>query len=107
MLNTLDFLNVRETIYYNSLIMIFKIKNNFAPEYLKQKLYYTNYGGYYDWRSRENFRIDICKTNKRYRTLFYKGLSEYNGVPNEIKNVGRIQKFKEKLLDFVLSKRLS
>ena len=107
MLNTLDFLNARETIYYNSLIMIFKIKNNYAPEYLKQKLYYTNEGGYYDLRSRENFQIDICKINKRYRTLFYKGLSEYNGVPNEIKNVGRIQKFKEKLLEFVLSKRWS
>ena len=63
MLNTLDFLNVKETIYYNSLIMIFKIKNNYAPEYLKQKLCYTNEGGYYDLRSRENFQIDICKTN--------------------------------------------
>ena len=59
------------------------------------------------WEVGENFPIDICKTNKRYRKLFYKDLSEYNGVQKEIKNVGRIQKFKEKLLEFVLSKRLS
>ena len=52
-------------------------------------------------RSGENFKIDICKTNKKFKTLFYKGLSEYNKVPSEeIKNVTRIHEFKERLLEF-------
>ena len=69
MLNTLDFLNVKETIYYNSLVMIFKIRNNFAPEYLKEKLKYTNEGGYYELRGGENFKIDVCKTNRKFNLL--------------------------------------
>ena len=85
MLNTLNFLNVKETIYYNSLVMIFKIRNNFAPEYLKEKLKYINEGGYYDLRGGENFKINVCKTNRKFKTLFYSGLSEYNTVPREIK----------------------
>ena len=87
--------------------MIFKIRNKFAPEYLKEKLKYTNEGGYYDWRRGENFKIDVCKTNKKFKTLIYSGLSEYNKVPSEIKNVSGIREFKGRLLEFVISKRES
>ena len=62
-------------------------------------------GGCYDLRSGENFKIDICKINKTFKTLFYKGLSEYNEVSSEIKNITRIHEFKERLLEFVISKR--
>ena len=76
MLNTLNFFNVKR-LSIIILIMIFKVKNNFAPEYLKKKLKYTNVGGCYDLRNGEIFKIDIGKTNKKFKILFYKGLSEY------------------------------
>ena len=42
----------------------------------------------YDLRSGENFKIDIRKTNKKFKTSFYKGLLEYK-VPNEITRVSQ------------------
>ena len=84
--------------------MIFKIRNNLAPKYLLKKLKYINVGGCYDLKSGENFKIDVCRTNKKFNTLFYRGLSKYNKVPIEIKNATGILEFKKRLLKFVISK---
>jgi hypothetical protein len=44
------------------------------------------------------FKIDICRTNRKFNTLFYKGLSTFNILPWPIKECTNVNSFRKELI---------
>lgn len=104
MLKVLEILDVKEKIYFNRMILIFKIVNDLTPVYLKNRI--KKYDVNYNLRDTEKLYISKCKSNKRYKTLFYAGLSEYNKLPTEIKKiVNNVNQFKNALKKHIINNR--
>lgn len=59
MLDTLHFMNVKQRIVYNSLILVFKIKKSLMPSYLSDIVSLVAENHEYPVRSRDNFRLYV------------------------------------------------
>lgn len=106
MLNTLQWLSVSQRLYQISMTFLFKIMNNLLPNYLDQ--YLTIKSQIHDYRTRSSvncqFHLPKYKLSGSMKTLFYKGLKEYNELPNSIKASTSIYDFKTKLTEHIKSR---
>ena len=102
MLEVLHFMNVKQRILFRTLDMIFKIKNKMAPDYLRNKIKYVRDVHTYNTRNVNDFFIDTPQSKRLAKTLFYKGLTEFNQLPENIKQCNNYQKFKKQLSAYVL-----
>lgn len=101
MLEALMFMSVKQRIYYDSLILIFKIKNNLMPDYLKNEISFVSQHHNHNVRSKNNFRINFMKKSKSQRTIFFNGLNLFNKLPNDLKNEINLNRFKTLLVKYV------
>jgi hypothetical protein len=99
MLDTLKWQSMKQRIEFNTMIFIFKIVHNMAPENLCNNISYVRDSHQHDTRSSNN----ICLPNMTMATsqncIFYKGIKAYNNLSVEIKNSCTIKEFKRKLND--------
>jgi hypothetical protein len=98
MLNILQLMDVKTRIIYNTLVTIYKIKNKLMPNYLLNKVTYNSNLQRYSLRNNNMFKIDICRTNRKFNTLFYKGLSTFNMLPWPIKECTNVNSFRKELI---------
>jgi hypothetical protein len=98
MLNILQLMDVKTRIIYNTLVTIYKIKNKLMPNYLLNKVTYNSNLHRYSLRNNNMFKIDICRTNRKFNTLFYKGLSTFNMLPWPIKECTNVNRFRKELI---------
>lgn len=97
MLKELGWLKVKILIKYLVIIFIFKLKNNLLPcilkEYTVQNLSFHDY----NTRTHNDFHIFTNKANLNYKSIFNKGIIEFNNLNNEIKSLTNLKKFKNVL----------
>jgi hypothetical protein len=98
MLNILQLMDVKTRIIYNTLVTIYKIKNKLMPNYLLNKVTYNSNLHRYSLRNNNMFKIDICRTNRKFNTSFYKGLSTFNMLPWPIKECTNVNSFRKELI---------
>lgn len=79
MLEVVGCMSVEQKLKFD-VLTIFKIKNDMMPDYLVGKLRYCSAGSYCNFWD-PNFVIHRCYTGKRYKTLFYRDLSQFNNRP--------------------------
>lgn len=101
MLNTLEWLNIRQRLRLNTIVFIRKMANGDAPGYLRSQIKYVGDIQPYNLRNSDNFNVARARTTQMQRTLFYKGLQTYNEIPNEIRNENNIVTFKIKCVNFI------
>ena len=77
-------------------IMMFKIVNNLAPMYLKNKFKYINTG--YDLRrSSLSLSTPMPKTDSLKRSFCYRGAMTWNSLNHDIQTANSVNRFKCKL----------
>ena len=103
MLETLLWLNIEEKLKLNTLINIFKIKQNMAPKYLTENIRYVGELLNYSLRNAEDFRIQRLQTTAAQNSLFYKGLKIFNDLPNELKREKNIHAFRNSCIRLILN----
>ena len=85
MLNTLNLLNVKQTILFRTLIFLFKIIKGLAPNYLTEKIIFNHQIRNRTLRSANKIcpidAIKACSQN----SLFYKGIKLFNTLTIELK----------------------
>lgn len=101
MLSALKWLNIRQRITLNTLDFIQKIKTGQAPEYLTEQISYVGEVQPYQLRNINNFRIERVTTTAMQRSLFYKGLQLYNGLPTHVKDERNPHQFRRNITNFV------
>lgn len=97
MLETLNFLNVRQLITESYLVLIYKIVNRQAPKYLTDYLVKRSELIDYNLRYTDHYQIQRFSTSAMEKTLFIEGLREYNKLPLLVKTSPNIVVFKTRL----------
>ena len=96
MLEQTELLSVRQTIFTNTMIVIYKIKHGLWPHHLLEDITFVQDIHNYETRNRGNFYVDTVNTSYGQNNLFHKGLIEYNQLPDDIKNSETLLSFKRK-----------
>lgn len=89
MLQILNFMTVRQRVLLKTLQLIYKIKNGMVPSYLYEKITYVRDIHSHNTRRTNDLHVDRHHSLLASKSLFCKGLKEYNNLPNEIKNVNQ------------------
>uniref|UniRef100_A0A8D8DQ63 (northern house mosquito) hypothetical protein n=1 Tax=Culex pipiens TaxID=7175 RepID=A0A8D8DQ63_CULPI len=101
MLDCLQWMSVRQRIEYNTLIFVFRVTKGMAPKYLTGTVVYGRDIHQYDTRGADNLRLQMCRKACTQNSLFYKGYSMYNQLPEAAKNTRNINEFKNLCKNFV------
>jgi hypothetical protein len=102
MLDELNWLSVKERITFNTLKFIYKIENDQAPKYLKEKLTTRGEKINYNLRNRHQYNVPSFTKGYNQSGLFYKGIQLFNNfkLTNEYSG---FEDFKRKCLLFVIN----
>lgn len=103
MLEVTSLMSIRQRIFYNTMMVIFKIKNKIYPQHLLNNLEFVNNIHSYNTRNKNNFYVQTVSTNYGQNNLFHKGLLDYNSLPQEIKNCSHLNLFKKLCRSYVLN----
>jgi hypothetical protein len=101
MLSTLGWLNVKQRVYFNTLVLIFKMKNHMLPNYLSEKLSYVRDMHDHNTRTRNNFVLPNYTKAVSQNSVFYKGIRLFNQMSDEMKNARTVKEFKRHCTRFV------
>lgn len=101
MLKSTNLLSVNQTITYNTMVFIYKMLNNLLPKHLLDKCTFVRDIHNHDTRSRNNFYLHMSSTNFGQNSLFYKGLQQYNELPEYVKTSNSLPQFKRKCIEHV------
>lgn len=102
MLNRLDLLDVKQRIYFNVIVLFFKIEKGMLPNYLRKNLTTVGDAQPYHLRSNSQYRLPRYRTEKGQNSLFYKGLKLFNEVKNVIGVTENFNEFKKSVKIYVL-----
>jgi hypothetical protein len=96
MLDMLDFHSTKQLVNFNTLIMIFKIKNNLVPEYMNDEITYNREATTRILRNRDDFRLPTNKKTYTQNSMWYDGLKLFNELTPAMKKEERnLERFKE------------
>lgn len=103
MLDVLCWMSIQQRIWYQTLVFIFKLKNKMLPGYLTKFISYTSDRHQYELRNVNDFNIGRTNKTSTRNSIFYKGVAQFNVLPDELKNEVKMNVFKRKLASYVKS----
>ena len=105
MLKKLNWLNIKNLIFFNVCIFLYKIQNNLLPDQLKE--YITQNFEYHEHNTRfkNDFHLNNSSKLVVYKSIFHKGINEYNKLKDTIKNQKNFKKFKTALKNYLYLKQ--
>lgn len=95
MLSALNFQSVKQRIIFNTLVLIFKIKNQLLPNYLNSILKLNSDVHERSMRRRSQFRLPLFLRSRSQNSVFYRGLKLFNELPDEIRRCVNLMQFKK------------
>lgn len=104
MLEGLQWMSVRQKLDMNVLVIVFKMKHNMYPTYLCDKICLNNEFHNYNLRNVLDFRLQFLRSNNSQNMITYEALKMYNELPNELKSIDNLKKFRIEIAKFVKSK---
>ncbi len=107
MIATLEWLNISERLFLITMTLIYKILNNLAPSYLSNLITLKKELNTYETRGNSNNNIYVSHVNYKstMKSLFFKGVVDYNKIPIDIKNSTSVKLFKTKMKKYILEMR--
>lgn len=104
MLSTTDLLDVKQRIYYNSILLLYKAKMNLLPEYISCNLRLVQDSQQYTLRRNNQYRLPALQSSASQNSLFYKGLKYLNErIQLNIASGDNLVEFKSNLIAYVKS----
>lgn len=97
MLQDLNWLNIRNLVKMHTLIFLHKIKLGLMPDYLCTLLTVFSQVHNHETRHNNNFYLTHKSKKTAQNSIFFRGLIEYNALPEIIKKLPLINKFKIEL----------
>ena len=94
MLDALQWLSVKQRVYFLTMVFIYKILQGLLPWYLCDRIEGGTDVHNYNTRNAENARTPNFLFSRLQNSLLYKGLNFYNSMPKEIRRAATINQFK-------------
>lgn len=101
MLDTLEWLSVRQRLALLTLKLIHKMCTGQAPEYLCKRIVKRGQTNSYNLRNCDNLNVQMCTKTSTQNSVSIKGFNLYNQIPNEIKMQTNMAKFKRELVKWI------
>lgn len=101
MLETLQWLSVRQRVTFLTLMLVHKIAKGQAPEYLNERIKRGRDIHSHRTRFADEIRTASFSLASSQNSLYYKGIKLYNNLPSEVKNEDNFNVFKRHCLCFV------
>lgn len=106
MLDSLQWMSVRQRVEYNTLIFIHKVTKGMAPQYMSDTVTYGRDVHRYNTRRAGDLRLPSYKKSCTQNSLFYKGYSLYNELPETARRTSNLREFKSICKTFVRQRPL-
>lgn len=103
MLETLNWMSVKQTIFMRTFNFIRKMISGNSPEYLKSMISTNSENHNLNLRSNNNLSLKNFTRGNTQNSLVYKGFKIYNTIPNEIKNERSDMIFNRKIKEWTKS----
>jgi len=97
-------MTIKQRLYYNVRIFIYKILNNMLPVLLRNKFVIAGKENQRSTRQTGDIVLEFRKTKSAQKSVFYEGVKMYNSLPTSIKQNERLGTFKRELRDYTLSR---
>ena len=95
LLHQLNWLPVKQLLYYLDAVLTYKCFNGLAPKYLVDKFSKRSCIHTRHTRNRDLFHIPVYRTATGQRTFAFRGTSIWNNLDNDIKQCVSLQSFKQ------------
>ena len=102
-IKSLNWLTVKERLYFNDAVMVFKCVNNLVPEYLADMFVPRSRIHSRVTRSCNLLHIPRCRLSSGQRAFTYRGCKLWNNLPNDLKAAENVNAFRLRLLNVLLS----
>jgi len=104
MLQALQFMSIKQRLYYSVCVFIYKILNNTLPVSLRDKFVILGNENQRLTRQAENIVLELRKTRSAQKSLFYEEVKTYNSLPADIKQSDRLKTVKRELKEYIPSR---
>jgi hypothetical protein len=94
MLDNLECQSTKQRIYMNTLVFIFKIKHNMAPDYFASKLLYIREATTHVLRNADHYRLPRYNRTYTQNSLWHAGLNEFNKLPHIFEKIALLNSFR-------------
>ena len=102
LLGELNWLPVKEQLFYRDAVLTFKCQNDLAPQYLTSKFTKRSNIHARNIHSRNSWQIPLYRTAIGQRTFSYRGAKTWNNLHNELRQSASLACFKRALKDTLL-----
>src|SRR5436190_1383537 len=103
MLQALQFMSVKQRLFYNTCLFVFKMSKGMLTEMLKDRTESVGETSDRQTRQHMNIALQMRKTSNAQKSLFYEGVKMFNSLPRDVKNSALLPEFKRKLRDYVIN----
>lgn len=101
MLDTLQWLSVKERIVFNVLTIIYKMTQDLLPEYLRSILVSGNDIHEHRTRRINDLRVVPFSMTSTQRSIYYKGIKMFNSLPGVVKTARTVPEFKRGCVQWI------
>lgn len=102
LLRELNWLPVKEQLFYRDSVLTFKCQNGLAPQYLTSKFTKPSNIHTLNTRPRNSLQIPLYRTATGQRTFSYRGANIWNNLHKELRQNASLASFKRALQDTLL-----
>ena len=102
-IKSLKLLPVKDRLYLNDAIMMYKCINKLAPDYLADKFVQRSHIHNRNTRSRNQLDIPRCRISTGQRSFVYRGTQLWNSLSYDVRTAKCPKVFKRRLINILLS----
>lgn len=102
MLQALQFMSIRQRLYYNVCIFIFKVLKSMLPDQLRNRLTIVGNESERQTRQAGDIVMQFRRTTSAQKSMFYEGVKMYNALPAEMRRNETLEAFKRALKEYVI-----
>ena len=95
MFRNLNWLSVKQLIFYHTALTTYRIRNSGQPEYLSTIMSKDNMRG--------NIIVPNCTLSLAKRSYCFRGADEWNNLPNSLRDICSVRKFKIELKRWIVA----
>ena len=102
-IKSLKWLLVKDRLYLNDAVMMYKCINKLAPDYLADKFVQRSHIHNRNTRSRNQLDIPRCRISTGQRSFVYRGTQLWNSLSYDVRTAKCPKVFKRRLINILLS----
>ena len=103
MLDALQWLSVKQRVYFLTMVFLYKIFNSMLPRYLCDRIERGSSLHRYNTRNAEDPRTPHFLFSRSQNSLLYKGIKFFNSMPRQIKRAATMAEFKRLCISHIKS----